>query len=125
MWPRLALSSAASAGLLIASLGAATLAVEAGAVAGRERASAVALAASMVAAVVVAGRGSRGELVSAALAGPALGWGAARALDAVVISPLDLSARAGSALAVLLGLSAFVSTEARRRSASARASGGP
>ncbi len=125
MWPRLGLSAASSAALLLAALGAATLAVEAGWVAGRELAATVALGASLVVAVVVAGRRSWRDLAASALLGPPLAWGAAHALDALVVTPLELSARSASAVVVVLGLAGLVSSEAATRRASARACGGP
>lgn len=106
-------------------MGAATLAVEGGLVAGRELASTVALGGLVATSIIVAGRRHRAELAAAALLGPAIAWGAAHALDAAIIAPLELSVRVGASLALALGAAAFVSTEAARRRASARASADP
>lgn len=125
MWRRLAPPAVSSAALLLAVVGAATLAVDAGFVAGRELASAVALAVALAGAAGVAGRRGAVELASAALIGPVLGWGAAHALDAVIVGPLELPTRAAAALVVTLGVAGFVSSEAATRRASARASADP
>lgn len=102
---------------MVALFAVAFLAVDAGLVADRERASLGLLAASLVGAIAYSGWGRTRDVVAAALLGPALAYGASMLVDTWIVRPLALSPRGAAAAIAALSIAGLVSSARARRRA--------